>query len=113
MGNVVVAIPVGGSSGMGFQPYVTAGLGTIRTQLRSESSASRVARQCSKLGIPWRKGFVPPVPVAGDANGEAETAAGTDDSGADGARPRSRWRADLMQRSFEFDVLACPPVRAV
>jgi opacity protein-like surface antigen len=37
MGNVVVAIPVGGSSGMGFQPYLTAGLGTIRTQLRSES----------------------------------------------------------------------------
>jgi len=37
MGNVVVALPVGGSSGMGFQPYLTAGLGTIRTQLRSES----------------------------------------------------------------------------
>lgn len=37
MGNVVVAIPVGGSSGMGVQPYLTAGLGTIRTQLRSES----------------------------------------------------------------------------
>lgn len=37
MGNVVVAIPVGGSRGMGFQPYLTAGLGTIRTQLRSES----------------------------------------------------------------------------
>jgi opacity protein-like surface antigen len=37
MGNVVIAIPVGGSSGAGFQPYVTAGFGTIRTQLRSES----------------------------------------------------------------------------
>ena len=37
MGNVVIAVPVGGSSGMGFQPYLTAGLGTIRTQLRSES----------------------------------------------------------------------------
>lgn len=37
MGNVMVAIPVGGSSGMGVQPYLTAGLGTIRTQLRSES----------------------------------------------------------------------------
>ena len=35
MGNVVLAIPVGGSTGAGFQPYVTAGLGTIRTQLRS------------------------------------------------------------------------------
>lgn len=37
MGNVVVAIPIGGSSGIGFQPYVTAGLGTIRTQLRSDA----------------------------------------------------------------------------
>lgn len=37
MGNVVVAIPVGGSTGAGFQPYVTAGFGTIRTQLRSEA----------------------------------------------------------------------------
>src|SRR5436190_17705725 len=35
MGNVVVAIPVGGSTGAGFQPYLTAGFGTIRTQLRS------------------------------------------------------------------------------
>jgi opacity protein-like surface antigen len=37
MANVTVAIPVGGSTGAGFQPYVTAGVGTIRTQLRSES----------------------------------------------------------------------------
>jgi opacity protein-like surface antigen len=37
MGNVTIAIPVGGSRGAGFHPYVTAGLGTIRTQLRSES----------------------------------------------------------------------------
>jgi opacity protein-like surface antigen len=37
MGNVVIALPIGGSTGMGFHPYLTAGLGTIRTQLRSES----------------------------------------------------------------------------
>jgi opacity protein-like surface antigen len=37
MGNIIVAIPVGGSTGAGFQPYLTAGFGTIRTQLRSES----------------------------------------------------------------------------
>lgn len=37
MGNVVIAVPVGGSHGAGFQPYVTAGFGTIRTQLRSAS----------------------------------------------------------------------------
>jgi opacity protein-like surface antigen len=37
MGNIVIAIPVGGSSGAGLQPYVTAGFGTVRTQLRSEA----------------------------------------------------------------------------
>jgi opacity protein-like surface antigen len=37
MGNAVIAIPIGGSTGMGFHPYVTAGLGTIRTKLRSDS----------------------------------------------------------------------------
>ena len=37
MVNLVVGIPAGGSSGAGIHPYVTAGLGTIRTQLRSES----------------------------------------------------------------------------
>ena len=36
MGNVVLALPVGGTDGP-FRPYVSAGLGTIRTQLRSES----------------------------------------------------------------------------
>jgi len=36
MGNVVLALPVGGPDGP-FRPYVTAGLGSIRTQLRSES----------------------------------------------------------------------------
>lgn len=36
MGNVVLAVPVGGADGP-FRPYLTAGLGTIRTQLRSES----------------------------------------------------------------------------
>jgi opacity protein-like surface antigen len=37
MGNIVLAAPVGGSSGFGFQPYATVGFGTIRTRLRSES----------------------------------------------------------------------------
>lgn len=36
MGNVVLNIPVGGSDGP-FRPYLSAGLGSIRTQLRSES----------------------------------------------------------------------------
>src|SRR5687767_9539632 len=36
MGNVVLALPVGGPDGP-FRPYVAGGIGTIRTQLRSES----------------------------------------------------------------------------
>jgi opacity protein-like surface antigen len=36
MGNVVLAIPVGGADGP-FRPYVTGGFGTIRTRLRSET----------------------------------------------------------------------------
>ena len=36
MGNVVLNIPVGGGDGP-LRPYVSAGLGSIRTQLRSES----------------------------------------------------------------------------
>ena len=36
MGNIVLAVPVGGSDGP-FRPYVSGGFGTIRTQLRSES----------------------------------------------------------------------------
>ena len=33
MGNVIVGVPVGGQYGGGFRPYVTAGLGMIRTQI--------------------------------------------------------------------------------
>jgi hypothetical protein len=33
MGNVIVGIPVGGTHGSGVRPYVTAGLGLIRTQV--------------------------------------------------------------------------------
>ena len=36
MGNLVLAVPVGGADGP-FRPYISGGFGTIRTQLRSES----------------------------------------------------------------------------
>src|SRR5436305_7420263 len=32
MGNVIVGVPIGGSYGKGFRPFVTGGLGLIRTQ---------------------------------------------------------------------------------
>jgi opacity protein-like surface antigen len=33
MGNVIVGVPVGGTRGGGFRPYVTGGMGLIRTQI--------------------------------------------------------------------------------
>jgi hypothetical protein len=33
MGNVIVGVPIGGTHGAGVRPYVTAGLGLIRTQI--------------------------------------------------------------------------------
>jgi opacity protein-like surface antigen len=33
MGNVIIGVPVGGTHGAGIRPYVTAGLGLIRTQI--------------------------------------------------------------------------------
>jgi len=40
MGNVIVGIPVGGTRGAGVRPYVTAGLGLIRTQIDGGSLAN-------------------------------------------------------------------------
>lgn len=37
MANVILGIPVGGSTGGGIRPYVTAGIGSIRTRLRSDA----------------------------------------------------------------------------
>ncbi len=33
MGNLIVGVPVGGQHGAGFRPYVTGGIGLIRTQI--------------------------------------------------------------------------------
>jgi hypothetical protein len=33
MGNVIVGVPIGGTHGAGVRPYVTAGLGLLRTQI--------------------------------------------------------------------------------
>jgi len=33
MGNLIVGVPIGGQHGSGFRPYVTAGLGLVRTQI--------------------------------------------------------------------------------
>ena len=36
-GNIVFQLPIGGRLGPGFRPYVLAGLGSVRTRLRSET----------------------------------------------------------------------------
>jgi len=33
MGNLIIGIPIGGQSGPGFRPFVTGGLGMVRTQI--------------------------------------------------------------------------------
>ncbi len=54
MGNVVFSIPAGGRDGR-FQPYVTAGLGTIRTRLQSESDLFDDICQRRQRLQPWRR----------------------------------------------------------
>ena len=49
MGNVIVGIPVGGTYGAGFRPFVTGGLGLIRTQIDG-GSTFRVASSSNNLG---------------------------------------------------------------
>lgn len=56
----------------------------------------------------WRKSIVPPLPIAAGASVTADSTASVDDSGPRRVRPLNRGWADLMQRSFGFDVLACP-----
>ncbi len=76
--------------------YLRAVLGWLRRHARGRGVAD---------GRGGAVAIVPPVSVA-DAVG-AEPAA-TAYVAADGGRPRNRGWADLMQRSFGFDVLACP-----
>jgi hypothetical protein len=49
MGNVIVGIPMGGTYGKGFRPFVTGGLGLIRTQIDG-GSTFRVASSNNNWG---------------------------------------------------------------
>lgn len=40
MGNLIIGIPVGGTSGAGFRPFVTGGIGLLRTQIDGGTLAS-------------------------------------------------------------------------
>src|SRR5688572_28202416 len=37
MGNLIVGIPIGGTSGAGFRPFVTGGIGLLRTQFDNDT----------------------------------------------------------------------------
>jgi hypothetical protein len=53
MGNLIVGIPVGGQSGAGIRPYVTAGAGLLRTQIDG-GTFSNVSSSSNGLG--WNAG---------------------------------------------------------
>src|SRR5205814_4797096 len=53
MGNLIVGVPVGGTHGAGVRPYLTAGLGLLRTQVDGGTIA-RVSSSNNDLG--WNAG---------------------------------------------------------
>jgi hypothetical protein len=54
MGNVIVGVPVGGTTGAGVRPFVTGGLGLLRTQIDGGTIA-RVSSSNNMFG--WNLGF--------------------------------------------------------
>jgi len=53
MGNVIVGVPIGGTHGAGVRPYVTGGLGLLRTQIDG-GTVARVSSSNNMLG--WNAG---------------------------------------------------------
>ncbi len=53
MGNVIIGVPIGGTSGKGIRPYVTAGAGLLRTQIDG-GTFSNVSSSSNGLG--WNAG---------------------------------------------------------
>jgi hypothetical protein len=49
MGNLIIGVPVGGTHGAGFRPYVTGGVGLIRTQIDG-GTVFRVSSSNNQLG---------------------------------------------------------------
>jgi hypothetical protein len=54
MGNVIIGVPIGGTRGAGVKPYVTGGVGLLRTQLDGGTLA-RVSSSNNMFG--WNAGF--------------------------------------------------------
>lgn len=54
MGNLVIGIPIGGTSGVGLRPYVSGGAGLIRTQIDGNVLFGHVASKNNDFG--WDAG---------------------------------------------------------
>lgn len=57
MGNVIVGIPIGGTYGPGFRPYVSGGLGLLRTQIDGGTLAHVTSRN-NMFGWNWGAGVM-------------------------------------------------------
>lgn len=67
MGNLIVGIPVGGTSGAGIRPYVTGGLGLIRTNINGGLTSSTSNNEFGyNLGAGLMGYFADHVGVRGD-----------------------------------------------
>jgi opacity protein-like surface antigen len=56
MGNLIVGVPVGGTSGKGIRPYVLGGVGLIRTQLDGVNNANLFRPAASDNMFGWDAG---------------------------------------------------------
>ncbi len=56
MGNLIVGVPIGGTSGKGVRPYVVGGLGLIRTQIDGVNNANVFRPAASNNMLGWDAG---------------------------------------------------------
>jgi hypothetical protein len=99
MGNLIIGVPVGGQSGAGIRPYVTAGIGLLRTQIDGGTLGNVSS---SDNGLGWNAGggvmgyFTDHVGVRGDLRymrGFNENDLGFDTG--DSLRALRFWRASI------------------
>jgi len=101
MANVIAGVPVGGTHGPGIRPYVTAGLGLLRTQIDGGTIA-QVSSSNNMLG--WNAGaglmcyFTDHLGLRGDARylrGFEDTNTGVTSIDLNGNNQLHFWRASF------------------
>jgi opacity protein-like surface antigen len=99
MGNLIIGVPVGGTRGAGIRPFVTAGVGLVRTQIDGGTFAGASSEKNNMLG--WNAGagvmgyFNQHVGVRGDIRylrGFKDLATGTTDINLNGNNQLHYWR---------------------